>query len=162
MSHTARNEGCALACKGYIYWLLWKSETGRGVGGEKPTLWERMRVYRLRKWVSKCENIFTGDWEAKFWKSQESKPKLSKTEVVVGCEILDLFLSHLFDLNQKPFIKTQPSPTAAIWRKLPTRVLQPFILLTIPWVFYLSAIIEPYSFHLCITQDNIELGRIPN
>jgi len=39
---------------------------GRRVGGEKPALWERMKVYRVRKWVSKCESFFTGDQEENF------------------------------------------------------------------------------------------------
>lgn len=65
------------------------------MGGEKPTLWERKQVYRLRKWVSKCESIFTGDWGGKFLKSQDPKPKLSKTEAVVDWKRLDLFLCDL-------------------------------------------------------------------
>lgn len=90
-------EGCAFACRGYIYWLLWKSETTRGrrVGGEKPTLWERVWACRLRKWISKCESIFTGDCKGKFWQSQDPKPKLSKTETVVVWEGYDLFSSDL-------------------------------------------------------------------
>lgn len=97
MSHGVRTEGCAFACRGYIYWLLWKSEARRGrrVGGEKPALWERVRAYRLRKWVSKRDSIFIGDCEGKFWQSQDPKPNLSKTETVVVWERYDLFLSDL-------------------------------------------------------------------
>lgn len=56
---------------------------------------EKVWAYRLRKWVSKCESIFTGDCKEKFWQSQDPKPKLSETKTVVVWEGYDLYLSHL-------------------------------------------------------------------
>lgn len=102
-------------------------------------------AYRLRKWVSKRESIFTGGCEGKFWQSQDPKPKLGETETVVVWEGNDPFLSDLFI-----YLSLAKSPLST-----PGQVPLGFCSLSLysssHGHFYL---LEPYSSHICIIQDN--------